>query len=121
LKFLNRSNIDIEKQKIGIEGGQLRITLGGSLDLAGLTGDLRRKGYFVANDPSDLDSQGWGTEEDLEGYYPYWVFRDDESWVFAFTPEGFQAEQDKNNHLIFEKQTQDQINHWTTYLEEWCT
>ncbi len=117
---MKKSN-EMEQEKIRVEEGQLRIVLSGVLDLAGLTGDLREKGYFVANDVSDIDSQGWGKVQDLEGYYPYWVYRDDDHWVFAFTPEGFQAKEDRNNHLIFEKKTQNEINHWTAYLEKWCT
>ncbi len=117
---MNKSNIEIEKERIGVEDGQIRVTLTGVLDLAGLTGDLRGKGYFVANTPSDIDSQGWGKEQDLEGYYPYWVYRDDDNWVFAFTPEGFQAKEDKNTHLVFEKKTQAEINYWITYLKSWC-
>ena len=109
------------KDRIRVEDGQLRITLTGVPDMSGITEDLTKKGYFVANDPSDIDSQGWGKVQDLEGYYPFWVYRDDENWIFAFTPEGLQAKDDKNNNLIFEKKTQDEINNWITYLERWCT
>ena len=65
------TNTVIDQSKISVEDGQLRVVLSGVLDLVALTRDLRENSYFVANDPPDIDSQGWGEEQDMEDYYPY--------------------------------------------------
>ena len=81
----------MEKKSSGqrgrIQEGQVRVPLEGELDLAGLSRDLRARGFFLANDPEAMDSQGWGEDYDPEGYYPYWVFRDGKRWVFACPPK----------------------------------
>jgi hypothetical protein len=110
-----------DKRGIWSEDGQVRASLSGVLNLADLSSDLRKKGYFLANDPEDIDSQGWGKEQDLDGYYPFWVYRDGDRWVFAFTPEGYHAENDENEAFTKERNTQEVIDHWVTYLQNWIT
>ncbi|MDO9536665.1 MAG: hypothetical protein Q7J85_15370 [Bacillota bacterium] len=110
-----------DKKGIWSEDGQVRVSLSGVLNLAGLSSDLQKKGYFLANDPWDVDSQGWGKDQDLEGYYPYWVYRDGDRWVFAFTPEGYHTENDKNETFTNEKKTKEVIDHWVTYLQDWIS
>ena len=94
--------VDISNLRIGerisIKNGQIQVILPGNLNLAGLTRELLKNGFFVASTSPGLDSQGWGEEQDLAGYYPYWVYRDDNKWVFAFTPERFKANEDKIKH-----------------------
>lgn len=46
--------------EVKIEDGYVQVPLRGRIDVAGLSQDLRKKGYFLANDPWDIDSQGWG-------------------------------------------------------------
>lgn len=77
---------------VHLTDGQVRVRLPFHMDLARLTEVLRKERYPVANDPDDIDSQGWGADWDLENYYPYWVFQDsgvDNAWVFAYPPEDY--------------------------------
>jgi hypothetical protein len=109
---------ELVKCDIWFEDGQIRAALKGSLDVTGLSRDLQKKGYFLANDPEDTDSQGWGKNFDEEGYYPNWVFRDGDSWVFASTP--------KDTHMKKEpseigEQDKEEMRWWILYLHNWCS
>ena len=74
-----------------IKKDKVRIKLPFFIDLKKLTDLLKMKKYFVANDPVESDSQGWGNSFDAEGYYPYWVYREDTDWYFAFPPEDYKT------------------------------
>ena len=111
---------DTENSTIRLEEGQLRVTLNGSLDVAGLSRDLREKGYFLANDPEDNDSQGWGKDFDAEGYYPNWVFRDGEKWIFASTPKDFGIQKDGDRSNQIGERSKEEMGRWVTYLQNWC-
>jgi hypothetical protein len=104
---------------VWIEDNQVRVGLSGKLDLAGLSLDLRKKGYFLANDPESMDSQGWGKDRDLEGYYPYWVFRDGERWVFAFSPEDYQEKAVGERSQKVGQDADREIDRWLPYLTKW--
>lgn len=102
-----------------IEDNQVRVALPGKPDLAGLSRDLRHQGYFLANDPEDMDSQGWGKDRDLEGYYPYWVFRNGEQWVFAFSPEDYRGGSEGERRPEVGEDTRKEIERWVPYLKRW--
>lgn len=114
-----RDHAGEEGRDVWIEDNQVRVSLPGKLDLAGLSLDLRKKGYFLANDSESIDSQGWGKDKDLEGYYPYWVFRDGERWVFAFSPEHFQGKGLGEQQLKESQEADGEIDRWVPYLTRW--
>ncbi len=107
-------------QRIWIENGQLRAALNGSLDVAGLSRDLQKKGYFLANDPDEIDSQGWGKGFDPEGYYSNWVFRDGDKWVFATTPKDINYRDGAELYEVGE-QALEEMRRWIPYLQNWCS
>lgn len=106
--------------EVKIEDGYVQVPLRGRIDVAGLSQDLRKKGYFLANDPWDIDSQGWGRNRDLEGYYPYWVFRDGKEWFFAFSPLDYQEGAGEGKEPAVGEKAREEIRHWVPYLEGWC-
>ncbi|HHY42622.1 MAG TPA: hypothetical protein GX514_07230 [Thermoanaerobacterales bacterium] len=67
---------------------KVRIRLPFSIDFHKLYDLLKEQDYFVANSP-ELDSQGWGKDYDAEGYYPYWVYVENDDYYFAFPPEDY--------------------------------
>ncbi len=105
-------------QDFSIEDGQVRVKLDGILDVEGLSRKLRERGYYVANDPADVDSQGWGQDRSLEGYYPYWVFRDGDQWVFAFTPEDQHREGQGRFTQEMGPMAEEELNRWVPFLKE---
>lgn len=109
-----------DTNKIWIEDGQLRTILDGSLDVAGLSQDLQEKGYYLANDPDDIDSQGWGKDYDPEGYYPNWVFRDGQKWIFANTPRDYRIKRDGDKVYEVGDRAEEEIRHWIPYIQNWC-
>ncbi|WP_422443619.1 hypothetical protein [Thermoanaerobacterium sp. DL9XJH110] len=74
-----------------IADDKVRIKLPFYVDLKKLTAILKQKEYFVANDPEETDSQGWGKWYDAEGYYPYWVYEENHCHYFAFPPEDYKV------------------------------
>lgn len=72
-----------------IKNDKVRIKLPFFVDLQKLTEILKEKKYFVAYDPDEMDSQGWGEQYDAEDYYPYWIYKDADEWYFAFPPEDY--------------------------------
>ncbi len=109
-----------QNSEIWIEDGQLRAALNGSLDLAGLSRDLQKKGYYLANDPEDIDSQGWGKGYDPEGYYPHWVFRDGDRWIFANTPKDVRIQTDGDKSYEVGEQAREEMRRWIPYIQNWC-
>ncbi|HHX23353.1 MAG TPA: hypothetical protein GX723_05000 [Thermoanaerobacterales bacterium] len=67
---------------------KVRIKLPFHISFEKLNKILKEEGYFVANSPK-VDSQGWGKDYDAEGYYPYWVYAENEEHYFAFPPEDY--------------------------------
>lgn len=86
-----------EKLPVWIEQGQVRTVLPFDIDFVRLAQLLKSAGYFYANHPERVDTQGWGPRFDQEGYYPYWVFREGlprpaggrSRTVFAFPPQEY--------------------------------
>jgi len=108
------------KDEAQIEDGYVQVPLRGRIDIVGLSRDLQEKGYYLANDPWDIDSQGWGSDHDLDGYYPYWVFRDGEQWIFAFPPEDYQKGAGEGKDPVVGEKAREEIKRWVPYLEGWC-
>lgn len=67
---------------------KVRIQLPFHISFAKLNEILKQEDYFVANHP-EADSQGWGKGYDAEGYYPYWVYTENDNHFFAFPPEDY--------------------------------
>ncbi|MDI3481344.1 MAG: hypothetical protein PWQ97_999 [Tepidanaerobacteraceae bacterium] len=72
-----------------IKNDKVHIKLPFYVDLKKFTDALIEKNYFVANDPEETDSQGWGKWYDAEGYYPYWLYEEGYCHYFAFPPEDY--------------------------------
>lgn len=108
------------KGEVQIANGYVQVPLKGRMDVAGLSRDLRAKGYYLANDPWEVDSQGWGKEQDREGYYSYWVFRDGDQWFFAFPPEDYQPGEGEGWEPVVGERARAEIKRWVPYLEGWC-
>jgi len=114
----------MEKKSSGqrgrIQEGQVRVPLEGELDLAGLSRDLRARGFFLANDPEAMDSQGWDEDYDPEGYYPYWVFRDGKRWVFACPPKDLFTGAGGRREYAIGARTEEVLQSWLPYVQKWC-
>ena len=74
-----------------IVDGMVQVRLPFRVDRRKLTLALHKEGYHVSNGVEETDAQGWGPDYDAEGYYPYWVFPDEQpEWtVFSFPPEDY--------------------------------
>lgn len=73
-----------------LAGGQVRIHLPFAVDPQQLSSQLLREGFPLAHQPDTPDTQGWGSDFDANGYYPYWVYPDPDCpgrSVFAFNPQ----------------------------------
>lgn len=77
---------------VELEDEQVRVRLPFEVDLEELAPRLERAGYHLASDEDEQGrtlSQGWGKVFDRESNYPYWIYRDEDGWVFAFPPEDY--------------------------------
>jgi len=105
-----------------IKNDKVRIKLPFFVDLKKLTELLKQKKYFVANDPDKFDSQGWGDRFDAEGYYPYWVYEEDDNWYFAFPPEDYKTVPDPGSvpkHMpVLGSKAIEEFSRWLPILKE---
>lgn len=91
---------DHEEYAFTVEDGEVRIRLPFIIDEERLTAQLTEDGWAVANSAEDAPgSHGWGDNEDIDGYYPCWVFPDEEKGEthFVFPPKDYRARSDARN------------------------
>lgn len=76
-----------------IEDGQVRVRLPFVVDRERLQELLEADGWAVAPEDDRLDSQAWGSGHDEDGYYPCWVWPDQEQneTILAFPPRDYHA------------------------------
>lgn len=76
--------------ELSLANDMIQVHLPFPLDPQAVSAQLMREGYPLAHEPAlTPDTQGWGNDFDANGYYPYWVFPDDQRpgrYVFAFYP-----------------------------------
>lgn len=75
-----------------VHNGQVWVSLPFRIARAKLRQILRDSLYAVGWNRERLDSEAWGLEYDIEGYYPYWVFPDPQHpghTIFAFPPRDY--------------------------------
>jgi len=78
-----------------IVDGMVQVRLPFRVNREKLSRLLQQQDYHVSDDVEETDSLGWGRDYDAEGYYPYWVFPDDEQpqWtIFSYPPEDYDEE-----------------------------
>lgn len=109
----------VEHDKVKLEQGMVQVPLPGTVDLESLTKDLKGKGYHLANEPEETDSQGWGKRHDASGYYPYWVYRSGKEWYFAFPPEDYANEGKDGHEAVLGPKATEEIDRWLPYLKKW--
>lgn len=82
------------------------------------------------NNEDQPGSQGWGADDDLDGYYPCWVFPDEEKGetILAFPPKDYRASSDERiteaigevaiDHRPFVgQQSLEEFSRWLPYLK----
>ncbi len=75
-----------------IVDGMVQVRLPFRVNREKLSRMLQQQDYHVSDDVEETDALGWGRDYDAEGYYPYWVFPDDEQpqWtIFSYPPEDY--------------------------------
>ena len=81
-----------ERYSWSLDNGMIHVLLPFRVDLERLARSLKEAGYFTSEGAEETGAQGWGSEFDAEGYYPYWVLPDDDEpeWtVFTYPPEDY--------------------------------
>ncbi|MGI6603740.1 MAG: hypothetical protein ACOX2S_01470 [bacterium] len=96
----------------------VQVILPYELDLPRLTEALKEAGFYVSDETGEGTSQGWGQGYDREGYYPYWVYKDRETWFFAFPPEDYhKSEPDAAFSAYVGPEARNEFERWQPYLE----
>lgn len=122
---------EAEQYSFTIENGQVRIRLPFAVDEEHLINQLTEDGWAVGEGEEGMGSQGWGPAEDLDGYYPCWVFPDASmgETVLAFPPKDYHAD-DLGDHITaatedvaidhrpyFGPQSLKEFTRWLPYLK----
>lgn len=122
---------DREEYPFTVEGGEVRIRLPFLVDEEALTTLLTQDGWAVANaSEDDPGSSGWGTNADIDGYYPCWVFPDEAKGetLFVFPPKDYRGTSDERitaaigevdiDHRPFlGRQSLEEFARWIPYLK----
>lgn len=122
---------DHEEYAFTVEDGEVRIRLPFIIDEERLTAQLTEDGWAVANSAEDAPgSHGWGDNEDIDGYYPCWVFPDEEKGEthFVFPPKDYRARSDARisaalgevaveHHPYLGQQSLEEFSRWLPYLK----
>jgi len=105
-----------------IKNEKVHIKLPFYVDFKRLTDILKKRECFVANDPEEMDSQGWGKWYDAEGYYPYWIYEEDHCHYFAFPPEDYKLVPEPGaapKHIpVLGTKAVEEFFHWLPVLKE---
>lgn len=122
-KTLNEGEMEYGKYLFPYElkDERIRVKLPFDVNLSLLTDILKHEGYFVANDPEELDFQGWGKWYDAEGYYPFWVYKENGSFFFAFAPEDYNKALGSSGTVYKPKVGNDAVyefNRWIPIIEK---
>lgn len=110
--------------------GQVRIHLPFAVDQEALRSQLKEAGWAVGDDES-VDSQGWGPDTVIDGYYPCWLFTAGgsggaEESILAFPPKDYQTEtpltqqgddSPVEHRPYFGPHGLEEFVHWLPYLE----
>ncbi|MGE5591843.1 MAG: hypothetical protein ACM3ZA_14710 [Bacillota bacterium] len=100
--------------------GMVQVRLPFRVNLEKLSQVLQKQNYHTSDDADETDALGWGREYDAEGYYPHWVFPNDdrpEGTILSFPPEDYDQPGDNGEYRPFlGKLAQEELGQWLGLL-----